>query len=187
MAKAAELALAGGLESLTLRRVAEALGVFPGLVNHYFPAAEELVAEAFGHVVETELRTVLALTEAAATPLAGMRALIGTLLSEEQDSVGLLWLDAWNAARRRPVLRSEVSRQMEAWQRHVVELIERGRADGVFRVADAEVCASMILAAIDGLSLQAAMRPSLDYALVRRWVVATAERELGLAPGALSE
>ncbi|MDT7675852.1 MAG: hypothetical protein QOD82_3754, partial [Pseudonocardiales bacterium] len=41
---AAELALANGLEALTLRRVAEALGVFPGLVNHYFPAVDELVA-----------------------------------------------------------------------------------------------------------------------------------------------
>ena len=44
---ASVLALTEGLESLTLRRVADALGVVPGLVNHYFRSVEDLVAEAF--------------------------------------------------------------------------------------------------------------------------------------------
>jgi hypothetical protein len=30
------------------------------------------------------------------------------------------------------------------------------------------------------------MRASLDYSVVRRWVVSTAERELDLPPGALA-
>ena len=39
---AAGIALADGLERVTARRVAEALGVFPGLVNHYFGSADDL-------------------------------------------------------------------------------------------------------------------------------------------------
>jgi AcrR family transcriptional regulator len=159
--------------------------VFPGLVSHYFPVAEDLVAAAFGHVAGAELAQVGALLAGAATPLAGMRALIDTLLSQEQDGVGLLWLDAWNAARRRPALHDEVTRQMAGWQGLVVGLIERGRDGGVFRVVDADATATVVLAAIDGLSMQAALRPGLDHPVVRRWVVATAERELGLEPGDL--
>jgi AcrR family transcriptional regulator len=185
VASAGELVMAHGLEALTLRRVAEALGVFPGLVGHYFPASEDLVAAAFGHVAGAELAQVGAMVAEAATPLAGMRAMIDTLLSQEQDPVGLLWLDAWNAARRRPALHDEVTRQMAGWHSLVVGVIERGRDSGVFWVADPDATATVILAAIDGLSMQAALRPGLDHPVVRRWVVATAERELGLDPGAL--
>ncbi|HEX4248547.1 MAG TPA: TetR family transcriptional regulator C-terminal domain-containing protein [Pseudonocardia sp.] len=185
VAAAGELAMANGLEALTLRRVAESLGVFPGLVSHYFPASEDLVAAAFGHVAGAELAQVGALIDGAPTPLAGMRALIDAVLSQEQDGVGLLWLDAWNAARRRAALHDEVTRQMSAWQARVVALIESGRAAGVFGVPDPEATATVILAAIDGLSMQAALRPGLDHPVVRRWVVATVERELGLLPGAL--
>lgn len=185
MVAAGELAMAHGLEALTLRRVAEVLGVFPGLVSHYFPVAEDLVAAAFGHVAEGERAQVEALVAGAGTPLAGMRALIDTLLSQEQDGVGLLWLDAWNAARRRPALHDEVTRQMAGWHALAVGLIERGRHAGAFRVTDPEATATVLLAAIDGLSMQAALRPGLDHPVVRRWVIATAERELGLAPGAL--
>jgi AcrR family transcriptional regulator len=186
VAMAGELALANGLEALTLRRVAEALGVFPGLVNHYFPAVDELVAAAFTDVAEAELRDVFELVEAAGPPLAQMRALIAQLVSEDQDKVSLLWLDAWHTARRRPALHVEVSRLMAAWRDRVVEVIERGRDGGVFRVDDPAASATMIMAAIDGMSVQAAMRASLDYSVVRSWVVSTAERELGLPPGALA-
>jgi hypothetical protein len=75
---------------------------------------------------------------------------------------------------------------MAAWRDRVVEVIERGRDGGVFRVDDPAASATMIMAAIDGMSVQAAMRASLDYSVVRRWVVSTAERELDLPPGALA-
>ncbi|MFE6993528.1 TetR/AcrR family transcriptional regulator, partial [Streptomyces pharetrae] len=45
---AAGVALREGLECVTLRRVAEELDVRPGLISHYFPSADDLVAEAFG-------------------------------------------------------------------------------------------------------------------------------------------
>jgi DNA-binding transcriptional regulator YbjK len=39
---ASAIALAEGLDKVTARRVADALGVFPGLVNHYFRTADAL-------------------------------------------------------------------------------------------------------------------------------------------------
>ncbi|MGV9355968.1 TetR/AcrR family transcriptional regulator [Streptomyces misionensis] len=56
---AAAVALAEGLECVTLRRIGEELAVRPGLISHYFPSAEELVAEAFGHAATAELDRLL--------------------------------------------------------------------------------------------------------------------------------
>ena len=47
LAKAVEIAQAEGLSAVTLRRVAADLGVTPGLVSHYFSAAEQLITAAF--------------------------------------------------------------------------------------------------------------------------------------------
>ena len=59
VATAARIALTEGLECVTLRRVAEELTVRPGLISHYFPSAEDLVAEAFSVAALGELDTLL--------------------------------------------------------------------------------------------------------------------------------
>ncbi|WP_030769741.1 MULTISPECIES: TetR/AcrR family transcriptional regulator [unclassified Streptomyces] len=56
---AAAVALAEGLECLTLRRIADELDVRPGLISHYFPSVEDLVAEAFGTAADAELELLL--------------------------------------------------------------------------------------------------------------------------------
>jgi AcrR family transcriptional regulator len=52
--EAARIALADGLEGITVRAVAEGLGVRPGLISHYFPVTEGLVIEAFVRAVTDE-------------------------------------------------------------------------------------------------------------------------------------
>ena len=182
---ASDIALAEGLDSLTLRRVADQLGVFPGLVNHYYPSVDDLVAAAFGEAAAAELDEIFALVDQEATPLTRMRRLLVALVSEERDGISLLWLDALQAARRRPALRAELTGQMLAWQTRVSALIDDGVATGVFRAADSAAVAVRILAMIDGLSVQAAIRSAIDYGAVREMVFASTERELGLRSGRL--
>ena len=182
---ASDLALAEGLDSLTLRRVADELGVFPGLVNHYYPAVDDLVAAAFGEAAAAELDEIFTLVDEERTPLERMRRLLVSLVSEERDGISLLWLDALQAARRRPALRAELTAQMLAWQTRVTALIDEGIASGVFRARDSDAVAVRILAMIDGLSVQAAIRSAIDYAAVREMVFASTERELGLRSGKL--
>jgi AcrR family transcriptional regulator len=184
LAAAAGLALSEGLQCLTLRRVADALGVAPGLINHYFPVANGLVAAAFAHIVGGEREAIFASLAADASPVAQMRTLLDALLSETADAIALIWLDAWQASRTRPALRQEVVRQMLGWQSALGALIERGIQSGDFHAADPSQAAVRILALIDGLSVQAAIRTAIRYDTVRDMVLANAERELGLAPGA---
>jgi AcrR family transcriptional regulator len=183
---ASVLALAEGLESLTLRRVADALGVVPGLVNHYFRSVEDLVAEAFAAAAHDEFSTLFDEVDAAGTPLRRMRALIALLVSDERDDISLLWIDAWNASRRSPALHAEVSRLMLVWQERIAELISAGVTDGVFCAADPPAAATRIMAISDAFSLQAAVRMPADYVVVRQMVIDNAERELDLHPGELA-
>ncbi len=185
IAAASRLALSEGLESLTLRRVAEALDVVPGLVNHYFPAAEDLVVAAFAFAAATEREAILRNANPEAPPLAQMRIIVARLLDDTADATSLLWLDAWQATRRRPLLRAEVAAQMRFWQDALITVINRGVAAGVFVVAAPRRTAVRIMALIDGFSIQAAMRAQIGYGGVRDLVLATIARELGLPDGAL--
>ena len=185
VAAASRLAVAEGLESLTLRRVAEALGVVPGLVNHYFPVADDLVAAAFGFAAAAEREAILRGIDPAAPPLAQMRYIVAHLLDDSADATSLLWLDAWQATRRRPLLRAEVAAQMRGWQEGMISVIRRGVAAGVFGVTDPRRTSVRIMALIDGFSIQAAMRSQIVYDAVRDLVFETIARELGLPANTL--
>jgi AcrR family transcriptional regulator len=182
---ASALASEEGLESLTLRRVADELGVYPGLVSHYFQTVDELVVAAFRHAVTTESDQLYANVAGEAAPLDRLRRLLELLVSRERDGVSLLWLDAWSAFRHRPALAGEVTRLMAVDQQRLGDLIRDGVAAGQFTAADPLAAASRIYSVIDGLTVLAAVGAEFDHAAVRELVFTNAERELALPPGAL--
>lgn len=186
LATAVSMAMADGLESVTLRSVSDALGITGGLVGHYFPAVDDLLGEAFTTIAQGEVDQLFIAARDEADPLATMRSLLALLLSDERDPISLLWIDAWHAGRRRPTLRAHVDRLSRAWLDLLHGLVEDGRSAGQFSVDDPSASATRILALVDGHNLKAAMRGAADYRPVREMVVAVSERELGLEPGALA-
>ena len=108
LAKAVEIAQAEGLSAVTLRRVATDLGVTPGLVSHYFSAAEQLITAAFRTAAVADL-------DEAQIPRRGgverrrakMDALMDYVLDEPGDDASALWLEAWSLGRRNAALAAE--------------------------------------------------------------------------------
>ncbi|SFY51350.1 TetR/AcrR family transcriptional regulator [Streptomyces sp. F-1] len=211
---AAAVALAEGLECVTLRRIGEELAVRPGLISHYFPSAEELVAEAFGHAATAELDRLLpdaggvagepepdtatagtaadgatpfgaAPSETAAGPLVRLRRFLGRTTGEEYDAISRLWINARHLSRYRPLLRERVARQEAAWRGRLEELIRDGVAADEFRTADPLGAAVQILVVLDGLGVHVNTVTPARPAAVLRMAHSTAERELGLPAGAL--
>ncbi|MEV7794758.1 TetR family transcriptional regulator C-terminal domain-containing protein [Streptomyces sp. NPDC087512] len=185
---AAQVALAEGLECVTLRRVAERLGVRAGLVGHYFPVAEELVAEAFASATMAELDSLLPEVgpgEGGDVALRTVRRLLARISGAEFDDVSRLWLNARHLSRYRPVLREQVVSQELLWCRRLGQVVAEGVDGGVFVCADPWAAAVRVLVAIDGTGSYVNTSADRRGAAVGGLVRALAEAELGLDPGAL--
>jgi len=100
LARAVEISQAEGLSAVTLRRVAADLGVTPGLVSHYFSAAEQLITAAFRSAAVADLKEARSRVDAAGTAVAKMDALMDYVLDDFSDDASALWLEAWSLGRR---------------------------------------------------------------------------------------
>ncbi|MCZ4610029.1 TetR family transcriptional regulator [Streptomyces sp. Lzd4kr] len=185
---AAIIGLYDGLECVTLRRVAETLDVRGGLISHYFPAIEELVAQAFTSAASGELEALLPeppAQDTARAVLDCLRRFFALTTSSEFDRISRLWLNARHLSRYRPVLREHVTTQELLWHRRLTRLITEGSARQALRCDDPWGSAVHILTVIDGASAyvntSAELRGTSPLLLART----VAERELGLPPGTL--
>lgn len=187
METAARVALTEGLECVTLRRIAEELAVRPGLISHYFPSAEDLVAEAFSVASTGELDALLPAHRPHGTPTQYLARYFALSSGEAYDDISRLWINARHLSRYRPVLRDRVAVQELASDDRLSELIREGVERGEFRTDDPRATAIQILVVLDGLGAHANTDRSDRPEAVTRMAVTTAERELGLAHGTLTD
>lgn len=176
-----------GFESTRVADVAGVLGISPALVFYHFTTKDRLVAEAFEYAAERDLgRLERALRSSSSAP-DRLRAVLKLYSPTGSSSPGwTLWIDAWGAALRVPELR-DVSRRVDLhWKEAVAKVIADGVASGDFRCADPQVAAWRITALLDGLAIQVTVHHGvLTKRQMEAWVREQAERELGLADGAL--
>lgn len=183
-AAAREIARRDGLVAVTLRSVAERVGVTRTLVVHYEPSMDALVATTFRTIAEEELAEMRAEADAQPTPTAALRTLTRMLLDTGRDDVTALWAEVFVLGRRNAPLEGAVRDLMDEWQAFVVALIERGMRAGEFRTEDAHAVAWQYLGMIDGINSHALV--NYGAATERgRLVCHAMEHELGLAPGSL--
>ncbi|MFI5663041.1 TetR/AcrR family transcriptional regulator [Streptomyces sp. NPDC051684] len=185
VAKAAEIALSEGLECITLRRIGEDLEVRPGLVSHYFPSAEELVAEAFGSAAAGELDALLPEGDADTSAVERLAGFLARTSGPAWDDISRLWINARHLSRYRASLRERVQVQEAEWRGRLTGLLADGVAGGEFRAADPEVVAMQILVVLDGLGANAGTDVGSVPVGVGRMAFWVAESQLGLPGGAL--
>lgn len=157
-AAARTIALAEGLDAVTLRAVAARMGVASGLVAHYAPSMDELVADTFGEIVAAELRDVTALVAPLATSEERLGILLDTLLDGSRDDITLVWVQAWGMGARNAALAARVRAEMDDWQAALASEIQRGMDAGEFAAGDSAAIAWHMLAMIDGLSAHSLVR-----------------------------
>lgn len=176
-----------GMAETTVRDVAEAMGTSSGLIHHYFASMDDLLAAAFERAAQQDLTATREAMARCPGAVARLAAFFVTYARAEQDWAFQLWLDAWAEAARRPAVQETSRRLNVAWQQLLEETIRAGVGEGVLHCADPAGAAWRILSLLDGLALQTVAHPgAVDRFAVVSWSVALAERELGLAPGALA-
>jgi AcrR family transcriptional regulator len=154
LAKAVEISRDEGLSAVTLRKVAAALGVTPGLVSHYFSSAEQLIVAAFGAVADADLNEARRRAAAVDTATDKVDALMDYVLDDSTVDESANWLDAWSLGRRNPVLAERANALTGEWLAFIAEIVRAGSAAGEFRVANPDVAARRLLTMIDGLGAQ---------------------------------
>ncbi|GAA2103021.1 hypothetical protein GCM10009801_77500 [Streptomyces albiaxialis] len=156
------------------------------MISHYFPAVEDLVAEAFGSAVSAELDGLLPEDRPGGTPRLHLARFFSHAMGEAYDDISRLWINARHLSRYRPVLRERVAEQERAWRERLSGLLREGVGRDEFRTDDPYLTAIRILVVIDGLAAHANTSTLSHPPEVTRMAVATAERELGLPEGTLS-
>lgn len=182
LATAADIALTEGLERITLRAVADRLGVRPGLITHYFPAAEDLVVAAFTRAASGEREQLFRRDGSATQRLA---RLVAGYESEESWDLARLWLNARHLSRFSPGLNDALVEQEALNQAGIVDIIEQGVAAHEFDDVDPHTAGTRILMAVDGQSASVNDGGEPRQAPYRRFVSDVAEWTLGLQRGAL--
>lgn len=182
LATAADIALIEGLERITLRAVADRLGVRPGLITHYFPAAEDLVVAAFSRAAAGERAQLFPRDGSAIQRLAH---LVAGFESRDSWDLARLWMNARHLSRFSRVLDEAVVEQERLNQAGLVDIIEQGVAAGDFADVDAEAACTRILMAVDGQGAYVNNAHEITLDASEHFVADVAEWTLGLPPGTL--
>ncbi|KMK73566.1 hypothetical protein ACJ65_04730 [Kocuria rhizophila] len=182
---AASQALRVGIQQLTHRGIASAVGVTHALVVHYEPDMEALRAHVCGALLQEEFEHTKQHLEGVSDPVHGARTLIGLMSSPERAAHAAVWLDGWSLGRRHAGTAAVMRTMMRCWQELVSELVSRGVASGAFADVDARACAWEAIALLDGLNAHMLVGYGHRGEYAERIAVPW-EARLGLAPGTLS-
>jgi AcrR family transcriptional regulator len=171
-----------GLHATRVADIARRAGVSSGLVAHYFPTKDSLLAEAlinqdtlFYEQLEERLQgggsarqRLVMMIETACPPSAGARV------------NWALWLELWSAARLDPALAATRNRLDGNWRKAIAATIRRGQREGEFEGGNPAEVALRLAALIDGLALQVALGDrAVTPAKMRATCLKAAAAELG--------
>lgn len=173
-----------GFARTTSRHVAARAGVTHGLLHHYFPDHDTLLAAAFEREARLEIAEAQEFLASGGDPIDQLRELTEPFGPGGGEDAYRMWFEAWAEAAHSPALRSATAQVSRAWHEMVTGVIERGNVQEVFRCADPPRTAWMLLALADASALhyQIGTGVPAEMAAVQR---RCAERDLGLADGAL--
>ncbi len=183
LSEAAAIALEQGLERITLRAVATRLGVRPGLISHYFPAAEDLVEEAFVRAATIEREHFF---PEAGAPVERLAHFVDHIDSGASLPLARLWLNARHLSRFTPSLEETLREQDELDRSRLSAIITAGVAAGEFAEVDPEAASIRLLIAVDGSGSYVNSTGDLSHPAQARFVADVAEWTLGLDPGTLA-
>jgi AcrR family transcriptional regulator len=174
-----------GLAAIRVADVADVLGVSPPLVFYHFGTKDALVAEAFAHAVDRDLRRLDRAAGKGSDPLDRLRRVLRLYGPTGAATGWRLWIDAWALAQREPVIRKVLRRMDERWCAVLREVVEDGVAEGVFDCPDPEASVARVSALLDGLAVATLVYRSVSRNQLRQWVAGAVAVEVGLDADAM--
>jgi len=151
-----------GYAGLTMKKVARAAGVSQGILHYYFADKRAILVAALAAVTaDLDRRVATAQALGSREPRARLRALITACLrlAVEEREFWIVFVEFWGEMMHDRRLRAINAALYERMRRQIGTLIAQGIRAGTFRRVDRLQAAAVILALVDGVSLQLTFDP----------------------------
>lgn len=163
-----------GREGLSTRRIGAEAGISLGLINHYFPQKDALVAAAYETMADRLLETFTASALAAPPGPARLRAFVEAFFDPASLDPSLLraWIVFWAAALESGAVRAAHDAGNGRFRDRLASLLAEARALPANRI---DAAAIELGALLDGLWLEWCLsarpfEPDVGRAICRRWI-----------------
>ena len=128
---AKEIVLNEGLNTLTVRHLANTASISTGQIHHHFGSISELKAEVFLELVRFNLDLSEAKQKLSCDEL--LIYVLGFEESAEEQSYLKLWNDAENSIDTDVVLKKAYQEAIQLWHQSIIEVLQLGRVDGTYQ------------------------------------------------------
>jgi AcrR family transcriptional regulator len=150
-----------GYSGLRMKEVARAAGVSQGILHYYFDSKRTILLAALQKVLDDLDRRLGPVLKAAPDARAQIRAVIGSFLAlaDENREFWLVFVEFWGEMMHDRELSQVNAALYRRLRRTLGAVVVRGTRAGLFRRVAPEDAGSVVLALVDGVSLQRAFDP----------------------------
>ncbi|RZA26760.1 MAG: TetR/AcrR family transcriptional regulator [Proteobacteria bacterium] len=160
-----------GYHNFSMQDVARTAGVSKGIIHYYFLNKDDLMMSVLDKVAG-DIETIIAADmETITSPVEKIKVFMSVAFdvvrsTKEYYQVNM---DFWTQINQKKEVRQVISRHYAKFRDSCAKVIEEGVKQGVFRQVDPQHHASLIIATIDGISLQWLFDETVyDYAEISR-------------------
>ena len=153
----------GGYAGLTMKDVAREAGVSQGILHYYFANKRAILVAALDVVMGDLDGRVAALSEGARDAPGRLRAVIRSCLglAEENRQFWVVFVEFWGEMMHDAELAEINAALYQRMRRALGATVAQGARAGVFRRVDPVEAGAVVLALVDGLSLQRTFDPDV--------------------------
>ncbi len=156
-----------GLESTTLRQISREGGFTTGVLMHYFPDKQALIAGTFAATSREWIEHARAALAEAATVPQLLSAFVSVAVPREPErrAEWRLWAEMWTYAGRDRAFVAELEAADALWEGEIHAMLRRVRDEGFLPAGlDLEMEAAVLARLVDGLGLRAWLSGSWEQA-----------------------
>ncbi|MEV5976189.1 TetR/AcrR family transcriptional regulator [Streptomyces sp. NPDC052114] len=145
-----------GFHAVRVQDIAAACDTSTAAIHYHFPGRDDLLEAAVRWCMDEDTARRAARVADAADTADELRQLIELQIprTPQQRWQWSVWLDLWAEAARSTAMGRLHADYYRQWRTTVADVIRRGVAEGVFRLADPAAAALRLTALIDGLATQ---------------------------------
>lgn len=157
-AHAADIISASGVEGCTFGAVSDATGFSVGMIQHHFRTRERLVLASVEYRTSASVREWQSIHSAGTDALERLHDLLTFAVEGEAsfEQAWGFWIQVYSAAHKDLNIRVPVANTLLAWRRIFEETLDEAVREGLIKpFHEPEVLATLLLAVVDGLAIQA--------------------------------